>query len=251
MLNKKHKNKRSTTNKFVSFRERLERNKIFFEVLVTLLLSTMALIVSWQANTIASTQTVIAEAENMPVFEIKSTHVRDEERDEYTEHKIEIANEGGPIYDFDSEVVTFLNIKYLEKSDGYKNKNIRVPLLGYFTANSVTSKVKGRLVTIQGYLNNEKFFDLTQEILNGPDTEERLIDVEIQVYVRINYEDFLHRNNEEYYYVPYLQTKKMSQSEGEAIFKEHSEALLSNRVDFQNLSRNKVIQIINELNKNK
>ncbi|MDK8193971.1 hypothetical protein QP794_28210 [Paenibacillus sp. UMB7766-LJ446] len=252
MLSKKYKNKpnknKRPLNKFESFRKGLERNKIFFEVLVTLSLSTMALFVSCQANTIASNQTAIAEAENMPVFEIKSTQVYDDDRKEYTEHKVKIANEGGPIYGFDSDVVTFLNIDYLDNKDGYINKNIRVPLRGYFTASLVTSKVKGELATVQGYLNNNKLFDLTQEILNGPDAEEKFIDIEIQVYVKIRYEDFLHRYNEEYYYVPYLQTQKLSQSEGENIFKEHSEALLSKGVEFLDLSRNKVIKIINEVN---
>lgn len=227
-----------------SIKKFLEDNKIFFEVLVSLSLTAMALYVSYQANRIAAVQTKISESENMPVFEVIASQTYDKALKFYTENIIDISNEGGPIYNFTPKAVTFLEVAYTDEQNGYTQKIERIPLVGYFTTSFVSNKTKGNMVTWQGYRNNLKLRDLEKEISQSAMLSNKFVSLEIKVYLLVSYEDFLRRAQVEYYYSSVTGTKKITNTEGEKAFKEYSDAAPGSLQEFTTLDKFELIKIL-------
>lgn len=122
----------------------LEDNKIYFEVVVSTLLAIMAIVVSLKANSIADTQTALAEEANrismleyIPEVTAEFRLVRSDS-DSRTEHLV-VENKGKPLYEFESYSIAFLSVRELElvniehpANNSYERVGMMVPIINYF-----------------------------------------------------------------------------------------------------------------------
>lgn len=184
----------------------------------------------------------------MPIFEIIASQSLDEQGESqfYSNNNIEISNEGGPVHDFQSSVANFIEITYLDPEKGYAQRVIRYPLNGYFGASFLSGSSKGTLVTLAGYKNNLKIFQLSKSLSEYSEKTDISANLEVKTYLKLNYKDFLNREHEEYYFVPHIGTKKLSVSEGVEIFKEFNETPLSSVQTLGRLNIDTLITLINQ-----
>jgi len=209
----------SKKNTKKSFKDKLENNKIYFEVLVTLLLSIMAIIVSVQSNRIADNQTMIMKEQALPQFRINKIQIYNEEIGKYTDDNIVIYNQGGILYDFSHKTAVYMNLQYKNKDNLYQTK--RIPLKDYYKFNSVTGNGKGLLVTIGGNQNHQK-------IVDAESNNNYSIQIDIKQYVNLNYKDIFGEYHTDYYYIPAVGwSNQLSHENGKEIFKKYEESMMN------------------------
>lgn len=88
-------------------RDWLEKNKIFFETITAVFLAIMAIVVSFEANQIASYQTKIMKAEQSPILHFKVDEIYDPTTSNYTRDELIISNVGSPLSEFKYDHVVF------------------------------------------------------------------------------------------------------------------------------------------------
>lgn len=98
-------------NKIIEFRMFLERNKIFFEISLAIIVAITGIFISIQANNIAKNQTKIMELENTPRIEIRNTQVYNDSLKIYDITKWFVFNHNSKISNFKiNKEVSYLNI---------------------------------------------------------------------------------------------------------------------------------------------
>jgi hypothetical protein len=98
-----------------SIREWLERNKIFFEVVVAFSLTMMSITVSINANQIATYQNDLIKEENQPMFIFNLSQADNGSLD--IGERIDIYNIGKPAYNFDAKANIFFDVYLYNESD--------------------------------------------------------------------------------------------------------------------------------------
>ncbi|UWY30055.1 hypothetical protein N4T20_08940 [Flavobacterium sp. TR2] len=124
-------------NKVISFREFLERNKIFLEVLTAIVLTSTSIFVSFQANNIAnqaniisSTQTGIMKMENTPSIEIRRTQIMSDSSGIDNVSKWTVINNNSIISNFEIEK----EYAYLNIAKRTNSVEIDIPLMEYINS---------------------------------------------------------------------------------------------------------------------
>lgn len=124
-------------NKIISFREFLERNKIFLEVLTAIVLTSTSIFVSFQANNIAnqaniisSTQTGIMKMENTPSIEIRRTQIMSDSSGIDNVSKWTVINNNSIISNFEIEK----EYAYLNIAKRTNSVEIDIPLMEYINS---------------------------------------------------------------------------------------------------------------------
>lgn len=157
----------------------------------------------------ADLQAQAAQIALMPQVEVRSV-IEKIDSDKYTDRRIEISSDGGPVYNFQVD-----HLSWAEFRDGGKVV-LEEPLVGYYFASYPTGHVRGTLYTITGFRNNQRFFDFlewSRSALPGG------IEVGQPVTVlRIGYVDALKRSNTEYVKVTGGRALYLSIEEGERIW---------------------------------
>ena len=113
-----------------TIREWLEKNRIFFELVVALSLTSMSIIVSINSNQIAEYQNELIKEENQPIFVFNLTHSDNGSLD--VGERIDISNIGKPAYNFKAEPYVFFDIHSYNKSDYNSEKKAYVPVTAYY-----------------------------------------------------------------------------------------------------------------------
>lgn len=182
-------------------KEFLEHNKIYFEVIVSSLLAIMAIIVSWQANSIADSQATLAEdanriamLEHIPEIEVEFRLIRSNNGTR-TEHLV-VMNKGKPLYEFDSYSVAFLSIKESElvsidnpSNRAYERVGMMLPIENYYPI------VKYRPNNNVGEIHRQEVLDVNklQEAIEGFNrllsVKKKTANSSIKRYTRASYVD--------------------------------------------------------------
>jgi len=156
-------------------------------IVVTALLGLMAYRASNVINKLTKRQIKNEELLNMPVFEIKTssfTHHNNFQNDcSYNSDKTTITNIGGNLFDFKSEIHTFLKITDVGKSQTYK-------VSGFMDQGTDGNLHKGLLETkytldSMGYFNDIYFDVVNYNITNTKSAKARL-----ERFIIIQYKDF-------------------------------------------------------------
>lgn len=103
-----------------------------------------------------------------PAFQIEVRALLEKiDGDKYTDSRVEVTSDGGPIYNFNMTRRSWIEFK-VGKTVAY-----RQPLVGYYFAEYRTGHTKGPIATLKGFRNNEAFFDFLRwaEPTLGSDTE--------------------------------------------------------------------------------
>jgi len=177
--------------KLIFFRGLLERNKIFFEVLVASTLTFMGVYVSIQANTIATNQTKIMEQENTPKIEIRQTQLYNDSTKIYDITKWLVFNHNSKISNFDIEKeISYLNLikrgSYLE---------INLPLRSYLNlGGTLTGESEGLIFDFDNRYTGYNEYLTRQKIWNYGH-------IQPISFVELSYENVLEKKEKRYYQI--------------------------------------------------
>jgi len=176
--------------KLSKLRKSLEKNKIFFELIVASLLSFMAIYVSIQANKIAETQTSIMEQENLPQLEIRMTQDYNQDLKIYDNNNWLFFNRGGKLLNFDTREYTFFKFTHVHKMEV---DSLSLPIYAYFNMRGILSgESDGLIYQIDNNHNGFKEIELRNKL-----SEYGFFDIES--YLQISYEDIFDNKHLEYY----------------------------------------------------
>lgn len=143
----------------------LERLTIVISIL-GVVLTAASVIASVAQYRAADLQAKVAVAALMPQIEVR-TFLEKIESDKYTDSRVEVKSDGGPIYNFNTSYLSWIEFKV------GRNIAYRQPLIGYYLIQHPTGHTKGLLTTLEGFRNHETFFGFlrwAQPVL-GNDTE--------------------------------------------------------------------------------
>ena len=174
---------------FTRFRSFLQRNKIFFEVILASLLSFMAIFVSIKTNSIAEHQTKIMEYENTPQLEIRKHQEFNQELNTYNDIWL-IFNRNSKVSNFDIEE----NYSFIRfESRSAKNDSILIPIAQYVnTKGMLTGESEGLIYQFDNSHNSVYEFTLRNELIN-------IGYLEIESYIKSTYKDVMQQKEEKYY----------------------------------------------------
>jgi hypothetical protein len=176
--------------KISKIRNWLNKNKVFFEVIVAFSLSFMAIFLSIQANRIAKAQTKIMEEENLPQIEIRSTQEYNEQKKLYDNDIWLFFNRGGKIADFDVTNYSLYRFTYRPNYD-----TLIFPIYSYMNYRGVlTGESEGLIYQIDNDHNGAKEIELRDSLSNygfyGIDT-----------YAKLTYKDIFNKPHSEFYQI--------------------------------------------------
>lgn len=148
--------------------------------------SVVASVAQYRAADLQAKAAVIAL---MPHIEVREL-LEKIDSDKYTDSRVEVTSDGGPIYNFNLSRRSWIEFK-VGRTIAY-----RQPLVGYYFAEYPTGHTKGPLTTLKGFRNNEAFFDFLRwaQPALGSDTEI----LQPVTLLRMTYSDALKQENLNY-----------------------------------------------------
>ena len=221
----------------------LERNKVFFDTLAATLVALMAVTVAISQYFLASQQTEYSRVSLLPSFSISARPLKSAPNGTtYSDDKIFVENIGRPVTGFRSSTIVFLDLRIL----GWKtaiDTTFSFALNGYYSGSYYSGSGTGRLVTIEGYRNHEKFYRLEREIDKLTDSNEFYVELSVRRFLRLRYRDQLSAQHTSYYYVPLIHGASLFDSyDGEELFDRHRELLGSDM--WQDIDRVKASELL-------
>ena len=129
-------------------------------------LTTASVIASIAQYRAADLQAKAAVVALMPQIEVR-TFLEKTDSDNYTDRRIEVTSDGGPIYNFELSRLSWIEFR-VDKRVAYEQ-----PIIGYYVVGYPTGRTRGTLTTIEGHRNHEyfiRFLGWAQPLL-GADVE--------------------------------------------------------------------------------
>lgn len=219
--------------RYPKFKQWLENNKIFFEVIAFGFLTAMAVIVSLEANRISSYQILLTKRQNQPIFKIDLKLDAGKET-------LSISNNGGPIHEFTCDSIVFYEIekkpesifeknilKYLTMEDFYNpvpdnnQKFFRIPIykyhLGIPNGNST-----GELIALSESIAGSNYISARRAVLemNVLPQYKNFCSRGILEYVLLKYQDVYDESHEDLYRVTPGFQMKVGEAEKQVILKD-------------------------------
>lgn len=216
-------------------REFLERNKIFFEIFVSILLGVMAIIVSYQANLIAEAQLRLASesqqlSKRQYLPEIK-TDIKIIDLDgERINEQLVIYNFGDDLYNIRPNMIAFLSFRETPLVWGSKSSRLRlklrkatIPISKYFSGDEHHyNPNKGRMVSVD--IPKTDFLDAQLiRFRESNISEKKRVENRIERFINVKYNDKFGEAHSKYFEIGVVgDAIPMSESEGAKKFREHS-----------------------------
>lgn len=173
---------------------------------VTLTLaSVIASVAQYRAADLQAQAAVVAL---MPQLEVRAL-LEKVESDKYTDSRIEITSDGGPVNNLSVNLTTWIEFRASGKVV------LREPLNGYYIAQYPTGRTKGALYTIKGFRNNQiylEFLDWAQRVLP--------FGVEVSppiTLLKLSYLDALKKENTDFVQLVGGSERLLSTSEGQRL----------------------------------
>jgi hypothetical protein len=173
------------------------------------ILTTASVIASIAQYRAADLQAQAAVVALMPQLEVRALLEKVDSR-KFTDRRIEISSEGGPIYNLRIDHVTWIEFRVGGRTV------LREALNGYYFAGYPTARTRGALHTIKGHKNNEiysAFLDWARSALPyGVDIAQPV------TLLRLSYRDALKRDNVEFVKIEGDTETHISQEDGERLW---------------------------------
>lgn len=220
-------------NKIVHFRNLLERNKIFLEVLTAVVLTSTSIFVSFQANNIANqaniisnTQTGIMKMENTPSLEIRKIQTINDSSGVESISKWNVLNNNSSISNFEIEKqYAYLNIVKRENS-----VEINIPLMEYVDIEGRSTGQNEGLIYEFDNKNCSKNELLTRQLIWDYGY------TQIKSFIEVSYTNVLTKKETKYYQIAPL-IQEISEKEWVSIKKDWS-SKSKNVMHLQNIQTN-------------
>lgn len=183
--------------------------------IVGTLLTAGGLVSSYFQYKAADLQAQAAIAALLPQVQVR-TFLERVDSDKFTDQRLEITSDGGPIYNFHADRITWFQVR--------QGRQVihEQWLTGYFFADHPTGRIKGALQLTTGYKNNEKYiaFDrLVRTALGSP--------VEITrpfTLLSITYTDALKKEGQDFFLIEGGTTQRLQSQEGARLWQEKKAA---------------------------
>ncbi len=210
-----------------SIRPFLERNKVIFETVAALLVSIMAILVSYGQLRIAKIQTDlqlqqtrISKQAVLPHFVISAKQLKGATNSQtFDEDEITVENQGSVISNFYCSGIVLLDVELMNWNSPTEKSLITFYLNGYYLGNAYSPQGQGILITIKGYKNNQIYVDLERAFSKLAQSQNEFGNTTLRRFLYITYTDQLGYNHGEYYYVPLIYgASRINEEEGKAIF---------------------------------
>lgn len=245
----------SMSKKLVAIREWLERNKIFFELVVALSLTSMSIIVSINSNQIAAYQNELIKEENQPIFVFNLTHADNGSLD--VGERIDISNIGKPAYNFKAEPYIFFDIHLYNKSDYNSEKKAYVPITSYYGYSVETGSPVELLLSFNKYYfrpingtnytgNYAAFYHINEDFSNYSQTRNYFGYIELKRYFHITYSDVYGEIHDEIHYVDEGASFKLLEKDKIDLDKRYNDGYVPNYgfLEFRYFSPTEIIKIL-------
>jgi hypothetical protein len=187
--------------------------------------SVVASIAQYRAADLQAQATMLAL---MPQIEVRSLLER-RDSEFYTDRRLVISSDGGPIYDYSTDRETWFDIRRGGKSI------FEQPLNGYFHSSFPTSRIKGEVETIIGYKNNEKFISFDKQARKLLPEGCELANP--KSLLAVSYRDAFRKATTEYFFIDGGAVVRLEPSDGEARWKQAKEIQATHQaIDLDSLS---------------
>jgi hypothetical protein len=191
-------------------------------------LTTASVIASVAQYRAADLQAQAAVVALMPQIEVR-TLLEKTDGEKYSDRRIQITSDGGPIYNFEVDRLTWFELRVGAKVI------IQQPLSGYYFTEYPTGRTKGEVSVIGGHKNHQAFLNFARwarDILgSGVDMSEP------NTLLRISYRDALKHDSVEFVKVVGGSQFYLSQDDGLKLWQQQTENQKVNRgVDMDSLT---------------
>lgn len=159
----------------------------------------------------ADLQAQAAIATLMPQVQVRAP-LEKVDSDKYTDQILEITSDGGPIYNFGADRVSWFEAR-LGKQVVYERL-----LTGYFFADYPTGQIKGDLQLTRGHRNNEKYIAFAQHVEKA--VGDGLEISRPRTLLRLSYTDALKKPGVDYFIVDGGTTRRLAGDAGESMWRE-------------------------------
>ncbi|WDL92800.1 hypothetical protein JCR32_02845 [Bacillus sp. HNR-4] len=218
----------------------------------------VALCVSCNANKIMERQMEVEKADKKPLINLEMTYDEDVNGNAIG-HNLIIHNEGGLMKNFDSEVLTLLEIEVLDYSKDNAKKLISLPIKDYYDIPITTGALQKKIVTHDNLSfkegNNWRIFNVSTNFLSVVKPFEQQKEketgkvfsigvAELKTYSKVEYEDIYGDKHVEYYEVDTFGAKRLSNSKGKEIFK--TDILSKEVLSIRDINENKLLELVKE-----
>jgi hypothetical protein len=237
-----------------SFKSFLNSNKIYFETIAATLLSFMAVIIAgvqiaigFQQSDLIELQTEAEKQQSLPQFLV----VRNFDS-EYElvppEDKLEIYNYGNVAHNVNLTTMSFIKVVYITSGKSVKQLSRDFAILNYYNTTFHTNTYSGLIFWRVGYGNFAKSIELDKELNTQLPTID-WVDVSIETYVRISYQDVFAEQRVDYYKVDGAGVgQKISIEEGIKIYTAYENAENTGAaLDYDQLTSDDLFQAISEM----
>ncbi len=228
----------------------LKDNKIYFETIVAILLSIMAIIVSCQSNSISKNAITISKIEHLP--KISAQFRLDNGGLGKREETLVINNSGDVMYDFKAYPFQFLRINEIqllslkEKSKPLYLKSIEIPIINYYTSISYISNVNKGVFSETKIENSEKLSSILPKVISDNKSKIKSLGISIDRYLFVSYKDKFDDVHNDYFRFDYAGTSiPMSKHDGESLKETYDRSLKNNRksIDYNNVTSSEINKI--------
>ncbi len=246
----------------------LEQNKIYFEIISTVLLGMMAIYISYQSNEIAKSQLTVAESqlqvdqaqlqvahhaiqlqeqEQLPDVKANFRTVKHEDGEEF--YRVEILNTGKDLYDLNNEIIAFLSMRELQViSDNKPLEQVPhlisavIPIGNYpESLTEVKDPNNGEMFTTK-IKNTRELEQAFETFRSSQETKSRSLVSFIEKYLYVSYKDKFGKNHSKYYHFgPGGDAIPMDNVSGDNIFKLHQLGIERQKyIDIDNIDKRKL-----------
>jgi len=212
-------------SKIIKLRNFLNRNKIFFEVLAAIALTSTSIFVSIKANNISESQTKIMELENTPRIEIQRTQLYDDSTKTNFVTKWSVFNNNSKISNFEiQKEISYLNIR---KKNG---KEIDIPLVEYLNhLGKLTGQSEGLIYEFDNKYCSQDEFLTRKEISDYGD-------IDVKSFIELSYNNVLGKKEIIHFQISPL-IQEISEDSWEATNKDWSDKN-SNAIYLKDIEKN-------------
>jgi hypothetical protein len=177
-------------------KEWLTKNKIYFELLSSVLFGAAALLVAYASYNVSSLQLEVAEQTLEPHFYIEESVLFNPATKYYEKSELYIFNAGSPVGNLSFQVMSFLIV---DREVNSQNQTVYIPVNGYYFASFNHQTPVGKLVTYRGHLNNKHYGELHAKLLDGKTKKKYgFINLNLKHLVKVSFRD--HNKKEQQIY---------------------------------------------------
>lgn len=187
----------------------LENNKIYFDILSSVMFGGAALCISLASCSLSKEQLEISEVSTRPHFYIDTVLYKDPETKMYNDSEMSIYNAGAPAYNIDIAHYEFIEVQYYGK-----NPRTKILLVsGYYFGQFNNHTPNGLISTLKGPGNNGVMAALDFRSLDIAKSRDEYFELNLKLLVAITYSGRGGESTTQYY----LDKQQVSRSSVESL----------------------------------